>query len=122
MTEDARKEIRKLADNISSINLAYQDSLQPYDRFILNSAVEALGRLSGGILRGDVTVMPGHELLAVSRQERTRLIDGLMILIRTMEEIPENDKSELTELESLLHRLMGWDVKRVREEQGENDG
>ena len=44
--------------------------------------------------------------LLVSRRELSYLIDGLLVLYRQMEAVPENDKSELPEIQALTERLM----------------
>lgn len=50
--------------------------------------------------------MDDQEEVRVTRRERAWLIDGLMVLIRQMEKVPENDLSELPEIQVLLARLM----------------
>lgn len=42
----------------------------------------------------------------MTRRERAFLIDGLMVLRHQMERVPQNDLSELPELQALLERLM----------------
>ena len=41
-----------------------------------------------------------------TRRERAYLIDAVMVLMHQMEAVPQNDKSELPELQRLLDRLM----------------
>jgi hypothetical protein len=48
-----------------------------------------------------------REPFPLSKRERAILIDGLMVLMHQMEAIPENDLSEMPELQALLERLMG---------------
>lgn len=45
------------------------------------------------------------EAITVNRRERCWLIDGLMVLMAGMERVPENDLSELPEIQALLDRL-----------------
>jgi hypothetical protein len=47
-----------------------------------------------------------REVIGVTRRERAFLIDGLMVLMRQREQIPENDLSEQPEMQALLERLM----------------
>ena len=47
-----------------------------------------------------------REPFPLTRRERGILIDGLMVLMHQREQVPENDKSELPELQRLLDRLM----------------
>jgi len=46
------------------------------------------------------------ETLEVTRRERGWLIDGLMVLMHQMKQVPQNDLSEMPELQALLERLM----------------
>ena len=46
------------------------------------------------------------ETWGFTRRERAYLIDAVMVLMHAMEQVPENDKSELPELQRLLDRLM----------------
>lgn len=48
----------------------------------------------------------GDTALMVSEWERAKLIDALMVLMRAMEQVPENDLSEMPQLQALLERLM----------------
>ena len=47
-------------------------------------------------------------MLPVTRRDLAYLIDGVMVLMRQMEQAPLNDKSELPELQGLLDRLMTY--------------
>ena len=47
------------------------------------------------------------EVITVNRRERCWLIDGLMVLMAGMTRAPENDLSELPEIQALLERLLG---------------
>jgi hypothetical protein len=51
-----------------------------------------------------------RDAIEVSRRERAWLIDGLMVLMHQMEQVPENDLSEMPELQALLERLMRTQV------------
>lgn len=53
-----------------------------------------------------------REPFPLSKRERAHLIDGLMVLMARMKEIPENNLSEQPEMQVLLERLMG--VTQVR--------
>jgi len=44
--------------------------------------------------------------IEVSKRERSYLIDGLVVLMHQMEQVPENDLSEKPEIQALLERLM----------------
>lgn len=44
----------------------------------------------------------------LTRRERAFLIDAVMVLIHGMQQVPENDLSELPELEALQRRLEGY--------------
>ena len=46
-------------------------------------------------------------MIEVSKRERAFLIDSLMVLMHQMAQIPENDLSEMRELQALLERLTG---------------
>jgi len=46
-------------------------------------------------------------MIEVSKRERAFLIDALMVLMHQMAQIPENDLSEMPELQALLERLTG---------------
>jgi hypothetical protein len=50
---------------------------------------------------GDVT-----ETWEITRRERAYLIDAVMVYMKHVERVPENDGSELPELQQLLDRLM----------------
>lgn len=50
--------------------------------------------------------MDERDSIEVSRRERAFLIDGLMVLMHQMRQVPENDLSEMPELQALLERLM----------------
>ena len=52
--------------------------------------------------------MTGEAMLPVTRRDLAYLIDGVMVLMRQMEQAPLNDKSELPELQGLLDRLMTY--------------
>ena len=45
-------------------------------------------------------------ILDVDKQELAWLIDALMVLMHRMEEVPENDLSEMPYLQHLLERLI----------------
>ncbi len=45
-------------------------------------------------------------IIDVDKQELAWLIDGLMVLMHRMDEIPENDLSEMPQLQHLLERLI----------------
>lgn len=47
-----------------------------------------------------------REPFPLSKRERGRLTDGLMVLMHQMRQVPENDLSEMPELQALLERLM----------------
>ena len=50
---------------------------------------------------------PGPDVIfTVTSRERSWLIDGLMVLVHQMRQVPENDLSEMPELQALLERLM----------------
>jgi hypothetical protein len=51
--------------------------------------------------------MDERETWEFTRRERAYLIDGLMMLMHQMEAVPENDLSELPDLQRLLGRLIG---------------
>ena len=51
--------------------------------------------------------MSETETWEFTRRERGYLIDAVMVLMHQMGQVPENDKSELPELQVLLERLMG---------------
>ena len=50
--------------------------------------------------------MTSHAPFLVSKRDLAYLIDAVMVLQRQMEQVPENDLSELPELRNLLDRLM----------------
>lgn len=60
---------------------------------------------SAALMDDDVHGPGPQETITVSRRERGRLIDGLQVLISQMRQVPENDLSEVPEIQALLERL-----------------
>ncbi len=50
--------------------------------------------------------MSETETWEFTRRERAYLIDAVMVLMHQMEQVPENDLSEIPDLQRLLERLM----------------
>lgn len=50
--------------------------------------------------------MSERHTVEVDGWERSHLIDGLMLLMHQMEQVAENDLSEMPRLQALLERLM----------------
>lgn len=47
------------------------------------------------------------EVLLVTRRDHAYLIDAVMVLMHAMEQVPQNDGTNLPELQDLLNRLSG---------------